>query len=169
MLNPQLGQTHHVATAVNFLRRTQGAGTRIANAVVGDVVTVTVGQLDLRLSVIPAPQLLQIECHAQTELISVTRSLVVVVATVQVATDFPNVVSLDIDTLLDQLGTLATPVAGHPFRIGTEGIRRHGVTGQHQGRRSRHLADQPGIDVFLFHPYILVFIVINCFYLTRFT
>ncbi|MNY06068.1 hypothetical protein D3C86_1388100 [compost metagenome] len=34
MLDPQLGQTDHVATAVDFLRGTQGAGTRVADTVV---------------------------------------------------------------------------------------------------------------------------------------
>src|SRR5471032_1144343 len=114
VLNPELGQTHHVATAINFLRRTQGAGTRVTNTVIGDVRTITVGQLDLGLSVIPAPQLLQIQCYAETELVSVTGSFVVVVATAQVGANFPNVVSLDVDTLLNQLGTLAAPIAGHP-------------------------------------------------------
>src|SRR5471032_3606372 len=106
VLNPELGQTHHMATAIHFLRLTQGAGTRVADTVVGDVLTVTVGQLDLGLGVIPAPQFLQVECHAQAKLVGITRSLVVVVATVQVAADFADVVCLDVDTLLDQLGPL---------------------------------------------------------------
>src|SRR5476651_1860685 len=133
VLNPELGQTHHVATAINFLRRTQGAGTRVTNTVIGDVRTITVGQLDLGLGVIPAPQLLQIQCYAETELVSVTGSFVVVVATAQVGANFPNVVSLDVDTLLDQLGTLAAPIAGHPLGIGTESIVRHRIGGQYQG------------------------------------
>ena len=122
VLDPQLGQTHHMATAIDFLGGTQGPCTRITDTVIGDILTITVGQLDLRLGVVPAPQLLQVQRHTQTKLVAVACGLVVVVATVQVGAHFTDIIGLDVDTLLDQSGALAAPVARHPFRIGTEGF-----------------------------------------------
>ncbi|MNC56377.1 hypothetical protein D3C75_1059680 [compost metagenome] len=132
MLNPQLGQTDHVATTIDFLGGTQGAGTRIADTVVGDVLTVTVGELDLGLGVIPAKQLLQVQRRAQAKLVGVARGLVIVEAAMQVAADFTDVVHLDVDALLDQLGTLATPIARHPPGVGAERFIGHRIAGQNQ-------------------------------------
>jgi hypothetical protein len=96
---------------------------------------VTVGELDLGLGVVPAQQFLQVQRYAQAELVAVARGLVVVVAAVQVAAHFADVVGLDVDALLDQLGTLATPIAGHPLGIGAERIGGHRIGGQNQCRR----------------------------------
>ena len=109
-----------MATAIDFLGGAEGAGTRVADAIIGDVLAITVGQLDLGLGVIPTPQLLQVQGHAQAELVAVARGLVMVVTAMQVGADFTDVIGLDVDALLDQFGPLAAPVAGHPFRIGTE-------------------------------------------------
>lgn len=132
MLNPQLGQTHHVATTVDFLGRTQGAGTRVADTVVGDVLAVTIGELDLGLGVVPAEQFFQVQRRAQAELVGVARGLVIVEAAMQVAADFTDVVHLDVDALLDQLGTLATPIARHPLGVRAERFIGHRIAGQNQ-------------------------------------
>ncbi|MNI64049.1 hypothetical protein D3C73_1194650 [compost metagenome] len=137
MLDPQLGQTHHVATTVDFLGRAQGAGTRVTDTVVGDVLAITVGQLDLGLGVIPAQQFLQVQRRTQTELVGITRGLVVVVAAVQVAAHLADVVHFDVDTLFDQSGSLTTPVTGHPFGISGERIGRLDTAGQHHCRNCR--------------------------------
>ena len=153
MLNPQLGQAHHMATTIDFLRGAQGAGTRITDTVIGDVLTITVGQLDLGLGVVPAPQLLQVQGYAQAKLVAVARGLVVVVAAMQVGTHFTDIIGLDVDTLLDQLGALTAPVAGHPFRIGTERfISVDTACTQAQRHNGRQLASQTGTGHSVSHP-----------------
>ncbi len=62
------------------------AGARVADAVVGDVLAVTVGHAGSWPGIVPAQDLLQVERHAQAELVAVARGLVVVVATVEVGT-----------------------------------------------------------------------------------
>ncbi|MNP16571.1 hypothetical protein D3C76_1089720 [compost metagenome] len=137
MLDPQLGQPDHVPTTIDFLGGTQGAGTRVADTVVGDVLTVTVGELDLGLGVVPAEQFLQVQRRPQAELVTVACGLVIVETAIEVAAHFTDVVHLDVDALLDQPGPLTTPIARHPFGIGAERISRVHATGQHHCRNRR--------------------------------
>nr|WP_263473319.1 hypothetical protein [Pseudomonas aeruginosa] len=102
-------------------------GTRVADAVVGKVLAVALGDGELELGGLPAEDLLQVHVHAQSELVGVAPGLVVVIAAVEVGRRLADVLQLEVVALLQQLGALAAPVAEHPFRVRRErlgGVRR---------------------------------------------
>src|SRR5690606_32373453 len=82
LLDPHLGQAPGLATAPDFLHRAELPSTWDTDAVVGQVAPATLGDRQLELGVLPAEDLLQIQVHAQRELVAVACGLVVVVATV---------------------------------------------------------------------------------------
>ncbi|KPX38410.1 Uncharacterized protein ALO70_05746 [Pseudomonas amygdali pv. eriobotryae] len=114
LLDPHLRQTPGLAATPDFLGGTEGTGTRVADPVVGDVAPATFGDCQLELCILPAESLLQIDFHAQRELVAVAAGLVVVVTALDVAGHLGNVFQREVIALVEQFGTLAVPVAGHP-------------------------------------------------------
>ena len=144
LLEPQLGQPPGLPAAPDLLHRADVPGTRVADAVVGKVLAVALGDGELELGSLPAEDLLQIHVHAQGELVGVASGLVVVIAAIEVGRRLADVLQLEVVALLQQLGALAAPVAEHPFRV--RGERLGGVRRAPQAQRSKgkQAANGPG-------------------------
>ncbi|MNH31799.1 hypothetical protein D3C79_921970 [compost metagenome] len=92
------------------------------------------------------------------ELVAVACSLVVVVATVQVAGYLADVVEGEVVTLLQQLGTGAAPIAGHPLRFAGKSLGSLRAAAADNGEQSQR-AQCP--DAFaLFHPFASSFFLL---------
>ena len=115
LLVPHLRQACGLATAPDFLGRSEAADPWVVDPVIADIVAIALGNRQLEFSVVPAQDFLQIQVRAQAELIAVTRGAVMVVAAVQVGADFAHVVEREAVALLFQCGTRAVPIAEHPF------------------------------------------------------
>ncbi|MNS59096.1 hypothetical protein D3C72_920460 [compost metagenome] len=113
LLVPHLCQARGLATAPDFLGRGEAANARIVDAVIADVVAAAFGDGQLKLGVVPAEDLLQVEVCAQTELIAIARSAVVVVAAVQVAAHFAGVIELEVVAFFREFCASAVPVTEH--------------------------------------------------------
>ena len=113
LLVPHLRQARGLATAPDFLGRGEATDARIVDAVVADVVAAALGDGQLKLGVVPAEDLLQVQVRAQAELVAVARSAVVVVAAVQVAAHFAGVIEFEVVAFFREFGARAVPVTEH--------------------------------------------------------
>ena len=132
-------QARGLAAAPDFLGRCETAHPRIVDAIVADVVTAAVGNGQLKFSVVPTQDLLQIQVRAQAELVAVARRTIMVIAAVQVGADFAYVVEGKGVTLLFQFTTGTAPIAEHPFGVGVKSGGRLHASSQAQ---SGNAADQ---------------------------
>ena len=132
-------QARGLATAPDFLGRSETAHPWIVDAVIADVVAAAMGDGQLKFSVVPAQDLLQVQVRAQAELVAVARRAVMVIAAVQVGADFAYIVEGKGVTLLFQFATGTTPIAEHPLGVSVKGGGRLHASSQAQ---SGNAADQ---------------------------
>ncbi len=139
LFEPHLGQAPGLAASPHFLHRAELPGAWVADAVVGQVATASLGDGQFEFGIVPAEDLLQVQVRTQGELVAVAGGLVVVVATVEVAGHFANVIDGEVVAFFQQLGAGAAPITGHPFRLAGEsfGSLQASTDGHRQRRKQR--------------------------------
>jgi len=114
LLIPHLCQASGLAAPPDFLGRREAADTRIVDAVIADVVAVAFGDGQLKFSVVPTEDLLQVQVGSQGELVAVARRAIVVITTMQITAHFTGVIEFEVVAFFRKFCASAVPVAEHP-------------------------------------------------------